>query len=107
MDFETESQKKKYGAGVFGDVYGVTMKELALEKVEPFSSPLSSPFELRFQVPDLTIALRVSLWVSLPFMWNSFYGFCFFPTRFGFPLGNFVWLLRMQKKITFQFLLSF
>ncbi|KAK0597177.1 hypothetical protein LWI29_022635 [Acer saccharum] len=48
MDFETQSQKKKYGAGDFGDVYGIIMlpKELELEK------DVSSPFELRFHVPD-------------------------------------------------------
>ncbi|KAK0596330.1 hypothetical protein LWI29_014698 [Acer saccharum] len=54
MDFETQSQKKKYGAGDFGDVYGIIMlpKELELEK------DLSSPFELRFQVPDFRVAIK-------------------------------------------------
>ncbi|KAK0597371.1 hypothetical protein LWI29_024636 [Acer saccharum] len=54
MDFETQSQKKKYGAGDFGDVYGIIMlpKELELEK------DVSSPFELRFQVPDFRVAIK-------------------------------------------------
>ncbi|KAH7564829.1 hypothetical protein JRO89_XS09G0034300 [Xanthoceras sorbifolium] len=54
MDFETQSQKKKYGAGVFGDVYGILMlpKEIEIEK------DVSSPFELRFQVPDFRVAIK-------------------------------------------------
>uniref|UniRef100_A0A2P2KM73 Uncharacterized protein MANES_14G008600 n=1 Tax=Rhizophora mucronata TaxID=61149 RepID=A0A2P2KM73_RHIMU len=61
---DSETQKKKYGTGVFGDVYGnmammVFPKELDLEKMEPISPPPpSSPApaptcELKFQIPDL------------------------------------------------------
>ncbi|KAK3219057.1 hypothetical protein Dsin_013027 [Dipteronia sinensis] len=49
-----QSQKKKYGAGDFGDFYSIIMlpKELELEK------DVSSPFELRFQVPDFRVAIK-------------------------------------------------
>ncbi|KAL5758802.1 hypothetical protein ACOSP7_021413 [Xanthoceras sorbifolium] len=54
MSQKSPSQKKKYGAGVFGDVYGILMlpKEIEIEK------DVSSPFELRFQVPDFRVAIK-------------------------------------------------
>lgn len=58
MDFETQSEKKKYKAGVFGDVYGIMMlpKELELEK-----EVVASPLELRFQLPDFRTAIQVNI----------------------------------------------
>uniref|UniRef100_A0A3N7FPA3 Uncharacterized protein n=1 Tax=Populus trichocarpa TaxID=3694 RepID=A0A3N7FPA3_POPTR len=60
MDFETESQKKK--SGVFGDVYGGITMVLPKEIDDPISLPsppsLAPPFELRFHLPDLKLAVR-------------------------------------------------
>lgn len=60
MDFETQTQKKKYRAGVFGDIYSVMMlpKELEIEKDVSVSVP--SPLELRSQLPDFKAAFQVS-----------------------------------------------
>ncbi|KAJ8770859.1 hypothetical protein K2173_021774 [Erythroxylum novogranatense] len=68
MSPETRSQKKKYRGGVFGDVYThmtmvVLPKELDLEKMEAISHSASSskpapPFQLKFQVPDIGLALK-------------------------------------------------
>lgn len=57
MDFETQAPMKKFGGGVFGDVYGILMlpKEIEIEKEAP-----PPPFELRFQVPDFRDAIKVS-----------------------------------------------
>lgn len=68
MDFETESQKKKFGAGVFGDVHTVTMmlpKELHLDKMDPprLSSPPS--LDLRFQLPPFKLSVRVRAFLLL------------------------------------------
>ncbi|KAF2309201.1 hypothetical protein GH714_001160 [Hevea brasiliensis] len=55
MDFETQSQKKKYGAGVFGDVCTVTMmlpKDLEIDKLDP------PPPHLRFQLPHFKLSIR-------------------------------------------------
>jgi hypothetical protein len=61
MDFETESQKKK--CGVLGDVLGGVTMVLPKELDEPIPLPspptLAVPFELRFQLPDLKLAVRV------------------------------------------------
>jgi hypothetical protein len=61
MDFETESQKKK--SGVFGDVYGGITMVLPKEIDDPISLPsppsLAPPFERRFHLPDLKLAVRV------------------------------------------------
>lgn len=57
MDFDTESQKNKYGAGVFGDVYGVTTMLLPKE-LDHNQQPQPPPPELRFQLPDLSIAVK-------------------------------------------------
>lgn len=58
MDFETQAQKKKFRAGVFGDIYSVMMlpKELEIEKDVSVSVP--SPFELRSQLPDFKAAFQ-------------------------------------------------
>ncbi|KDP25043.1 hypothetical protein JCGZ_22578 [Jatropha curcas] len=59
MDFETESQKKKYGAGVFGDVYAITMMlPKDLDKMDPPPSP--PPFQLRFQLPGLNFRIHLN-----------------------------------------------
>ncbi|XP_065864206.1 probable mitochondrial adenine nucleotide transporter BTL1 isoform X2 [Euphorbia lathyris] len=51
MSKKSPLQKKKFGAEVFGDVYGVTTmvlpKDLHRNKIDP------PPFHLRFQLPDL------------------------------------------------------
>lgn len=67
LDMESQSQKKTYGganAG-FGDVYGVLM--LSKEMIDLDKDP--PPFELRFQVPDFKLVLKVSrvlfLWVVI------------------------------------------
>ncbi|KAG8638190.1 probable mitochondrial adenine nucleotide transporter BTL1 isoform X1 [Manihot esculenta] len=58
---QSQSQKKKFGAGVFGDVHTVTMmlpKELHLDKMDPprLSSPPS--LDLRFQLPPFKLSVR-------------------------------------------------
>lgn len=67
MDFETQTQKKKYRAGVFGDIYSVMMlpKELEIEKDVSVSVP--SPLELRSQLPDFKAAFQVSCLLFLFF----------------------------------------
>lgn len=67
MDFETQTQKKKYRAGVFGDIYSVMMlpKELEIEKDVSVAVP--SPLELRSQLPDFKAAFQVSCLLFLFF----------------------------------------
>lgn len=65
MDFETQTQNKKYRAGAFGDIYtGIVMlpKEIEIEK------EVSPPLELRFQLPDFRAAVQVSLFFILFFL---------------------------------------
>lgn len=53
MYFETQSEKKKYKDGFFGDI-------MMLPKVLlPEKDDVPSPFELRFQLPDFRAAIQV------------------------------------------------
>lgn len=92
MDFETQSEKKKYKAGVFGDVYGIMMlpKELELEK-----EVVASPLELRFQLPDFRTAIQVNIYI---FLWDWLVFGVWLVRKWGNGKGYFFGLINDDRE---------